>query len=168
MDFGLVGIEQVGVMARGLGLAVFVGMLAYVSLTDVRRRVIPNRALAVAFLARLAYLLCVGGGMGGLARSLAGGLAAVAPVLVVALVLCRARGAVGVGGGDVKLLFVVGCYLGWWGGLLVETLACLAGSLASVARSLVAREPVRLQEGFPLAPYVAAACLVVLLAGALP
>lgn len=151
-----------GLTAEGLELAAFACVLAYVSLADLRRRIIPNRALGLALLVRVTYLACGGGGLGGIAQSLGAGLAVVAPILLVAFVLHRVRGSAGVGGGDVKLLFVVGCYLGWWRGLVVVALACLVGAVAAMARALVVREPARAEEGFPLGPYVALACCFVL------
>jgi leader peptidase (prepilin peptidase)/N-methyltransferase len=84
---------------------VFLTMLAAVTLTDLERRVIPNRILAAGALAGAALVLAAYPGSlaeHGIAAATAGGL-----LLLVALAYPR-----GMGMGDVKLAAVMGLYLG--------------------------------------------------------
>ena len=59
--------------------------------------------------------------------SLIGGLAVAAAVLAVVLISEKIRGVEAMGGGDIKLLFVTGLYLGWKGNILCLFAACIIG-----------------------------------------
>ncbi|MCB0828400.1 MAG: prepilin peptidase [Solirubrobacterales bacterium] len=136
------------------GAAVLAATLAVVSVTDLRRRVIPNRILLAA--AAVGLALASRQGPGSLLVAVVCSVLASGPLLVIALI----RPA-GIGMGDVKLAAVVGLFLGWqaWPALLTGlALATLAGGLASLGSG---RPPS--QTAVPLAPFVAAGTLPVLL-----
>ena len=148
--------------------------LAWVSVTDIRRRTIPNRVLAAALVLRLAC--CAQQGPARVLMAVASGVALATPALLIGLVCWYAHGRVGVGGGDVKLMFVLGCYVGLWHGMLALAVGCAAGVAYSVTRHLCARvrEGERVQEGehlgkgerlgaqgFPLAPFLLVGCALV-------
>lgn len=149
-------------------LVVLLGALAWSTVTDLRRRAIPNGcALAVALSG-----LALGAAEGVPARSLAGGLVALAVLLLAAWASARRAGAPGVGGGDVKLLSALGLWLGPVTGLAAVALSCLLGvvgwALAVGARRLWRRsegespceDPAGL--GIPMAPAIALAALLAL------
>lgn len=118
------------------------------SITDLRARVIPDRLTAPVAAAGLA-LAAATDGAGGLFGAAAAGIAVALPLFVVA----RIRPA-GMGMGDVKLVAVIGVYLGMaaWGALLAAlALATLTGILISLGRRT---SPAR--TSLPLAPFLAA------------
>lgn len=128
--------------------ACIVSLLAYATLLvaffhasviDVKTRIVPASSLVGAFGAWAAAVLS-GVAMGAcpfvfslgsahpsswVAESLAGGFLAGGISLASALVLERRSGDVALGGGDVKLLFVAGLYLGPSGGLAMLGAACM-------------------------------------------
>jgi leader peptidase (prepilin peptidase)/N-methyltransferase len=138
-----------------LGL-VLVATLAAVTLTDLERRVIPNRILLAAAAIGLAVIAV--GDPAALPDRIAWGLAAGGGLLVVALAHPR-----GMGMGDVKLAAVLGLFLGRAvaPALLV---AFAAGALVGVA--LMARHGSGARKrAIPFGPFLALGGIVGLLAG---
>jgi leader peptidase (prepilin peptidase) / N-methyltransferase len=141
--------------AIALGL-VLVATLVAVSLTDLERRVIPNRILAVAAAAGLAITAATD--PGALPERIASGLAAGGVLLIAALAYPR-----GMGMGDVKLAATMGVFLG---PLVAVALlvGLLAGSLAGLV--LIARHGAAARKtAIPFGPFLALGGIVALLAG---
>ena len=149
-------------------LVVLLGALTWSTVTDLRRRAIPNGCAFATALSGLA----LGVAEGTLARSLAGGLVVLAMLLLAAGASARVSGAPGIGGGDVKLLSALGLWLGPVTGLAAVALSCLLGvvgwALAAGARRLRCRsegeapcgDPAGL--GIPMAPAIALAARLAL------
>jgi leader peptidase (prepilin peptidase)/N-methyltransferase len=140
-------------LAMGL---VLVTTLAAITLTDLERRIIPNRILVVAALAGGAIAAVTDPASlpeRGIAAAAAGGL-----LLITALVYPA-----GMGMGDVKLAAVLGIYLGAAvaPALLVGFLAGAAVGLAMMLRDGAAAR----KRGVPFGPFLALGGLVGLLAG---
>ena len=127
--------------------------LAAATVTDLRTRRIPNRLTAGA--AALGVVLAAAAGAGALGNALAAAIAVSAPLLAVSLIRPE-----GMGMGDVKLVAVLGLYLGWaaWPALLISLL--LAG-LVGVLLALGTRTPPS-RAAVPLAPFIAVGSLPVL------
>jgi leader peptidase (prepilin peptidase)/N-methyltransferase len=138
-----------------LGL-VFATMLVAVTLTDLERRVIPNKILIVAAVAGVAIAAATD--PGGLPeRAIA---AAAAGGLLLAAALAYPRG---MGLGDVKLAAVMGLFLGR-GVAPALLVALLAGSLAGLA--MIARHGAAARKrAIPFGPCLALGGVVGLLAG---
>lgn len=142
-------------MEIALGLA-FVTTLLAVTLTDLDRRVIPNRILLVAAVVGVA--LVVIGDPSSLPERAAAALAAGGAFFLVALAYPR-----GMGLGDVKLAALMGLYLGRDVAPAI-LVALLAGSL--VGLFLIAREGSSARKrAIPFGPFLALGGVVGLLAG---
>ena len=138
-----------------LGLA-FVTTLLAVTLTDLDRRVIPNRILLVA--AAVGVSLIVVGDPSSLAERTAAALGAGGAFFLVALAYPR-----GMGLGDVKLAALMGLYLGREVAPAI-LVALLAGS--AVGLILIAREGASARKrAIPFGPFLAFGGVVGLLAG---
>jgi leader peptidase (prepilin peptidase)/N-methyltransferase len=135
---------------------VLVPMLVAVTLTDLERRIIPNRVLAAAALVGIAIVA-----VGEPATLLGRGVAAVVAggLLHSANLLDRAA----FGFGDVKLAAVMGLFLGPDVAVAMIT-ALLAGSALAVAISLRSGSLARKQT-IPFGPCLALGAVVALLAG---
>lgn len=162
--FAAVGV-RVGADAALPAFLLFTWTLLVVAVIDARTRKIPNR-LTYPLIPALAVLVVaaalVEGEPGVAVRALAGGLVAFLALLALALVSPR-----GMGLGDVKLAAFVGLglgYLGWGHVLLGLVGAFLLGGV--VALVLVATRLRRRSDALPFGPYLAAAALVALVAGA--
>jgi leader peptidase (prepilin peptidase) / N-methyltransferase len=138
-----------------LGL-VFVTMLVAITLTDLERRIIPNRILAAA--AALGVAIAAAGDPGSLPeRAIA---AAAGGGLLFAAALAYPRG---MGLGDVKLAATMGLFLGRdvAPAILVALLAGSAVGLAMIAREGAAAR----KRAIPFGPFLALGGVVGLLAG---
>jgi leader peptidase (prepilin peptidase)/N-methyltransferase len=145
--------DDPGQVALGL---VFVTMLAAITLTDLERRVIPNRILLAS--AILAVAIAAIADPGSLPERLASAAAAGGLLFLAALAYPR-----GMGMGDVKLAATMGLFLGRnvAPALLV---ALLAGSL--VGMILIARHGSEARKwAIPFGPFLALGGVVGLLAG---
>jgi leader peptidase (prepilin peptidase) / N-methyltransferase len=145
--------DQPAQLALGL---VFVATLAAVTLTDLERRIIPNRILLASAIAGVAIAAAADPSSlpeRGTAALAAGGL-----LLLTALVYPS-----GMGMGDVKLAALMGLYLG---AAVAPALLIgfLAGALVGVA--IIAREGgAARKKGIPFGPFLALGGLIGLLAG---
>lgn len=141
--------------AIALGL-VFVSVLVTVTVTDLERRIIPNKVLLVASILGLAIAAI--GDPGSLPERLAA--AAAAGGLLFAAALAYPRG---MGLGDVKLAAVMGLFLGRNVGPAI-LVALLAGSV--VGLGIIARHGAAARkQAIPFGPFLALGGLVGLLAG---
>jgi leader peptidase (prepilin peptidase)/N-methyltransferase len=142
-----------GEIALGL---VFVTALVAVTLTDLERKIIPNKVLLVA--AILAVAIAAVSDPGSLPERAAAAAAAGGLLFLAALAYPR-----GMGLGDVKLAAAMGLFLGRDVGAAL-LIALLAGSL--VGLGIMAREgPAARKRGIPFGPFLALGGLVGLLAG---
>lgn len=143
-----------------IGLLLFAGVLAWASVVDVRHRIIPNAAVVAG-----AAVWCVSVALGAFASagsivmSIVEGLAVSAFALACSLLLDRFTGASSLGGGDVKLLFPIGLFVGVEAGLATLGLACVFAAVYCAARSFM-KSPI---STFPFAPFLSLAFLCVIM-----
>ena len=133
---------------------IFLVILVVVCVSDLRCRRIPNRATgAAAAVGVVAMLADDPGRLPG--AVLAAGLVT-APLLLASLLRPE-----GMGMGDVKLMAVIGLYVGW-AAVPVMLAGLLAATVAGVLISLARRRPVG-QTELPVAPFLAVAAIPALL-----
>jgi leader peptidase (prepilin peptidase)/N-methyltransferase len=135
---------------------VFVAMLAVVTLTDLERRIIPNRALIAG--AIICVAIAAPTDPGGLAERAIAGAGAGALFFLVALAYPQ-----GMGLGDVKLAATMGLFLGRAVAPAILA-ALLAGSLVGLALMLRHGAGAR-KMAIPFGPFLAFGGIVGLLAG---
>ena len=139
---------------------VFLGCLFLLTLTDLDAMIIPDGCHIAALLAWLAALPFVGMGRGEIITHLVAGVALGGGLLLISLAMDRIMGRDTLGGGDIKLLAVVGLYLGPIGALFALVLACVIGLLFHALRRGEGARP------FPFGPSIAVAAAAMLLYGA--
>lgn len=139
---------------------IYIMMLFLLTLTDIDSMEIPDSCHVIMIIAwavtaywiydtneilmRIAAAFVFGGG-----------------VLVISLIMDHVMKKDTLGGGDIKLLFVTGLYFGFVGTLFVLMLACIAGLVFNMCL-MKKRDN---NGGFPFGPWIAAASIVMLLAG---
>jgi leader peptidase (prepilin peptidase)/N-methyltransferase len=139
---------------------VFLGCLFLLTLTDLDAMIIPDGCHIVALLAWLAALPFVGMGRGEIITHLIAGVAMGGGLLLISLAMDKIMGRDTMGGGDIKLMAVVGLYLGPIGALFALVLACVIGLLFHALRRGEEARP------FPFGPSIAGATAAMLLFGA--
>jgi prepilin peptidase CpaA len=105
-------------------IALLVSLLLFCSATDLKMRRVPNAVLLPALMTAL-FLNSIGGGLAGLADSVAG--------LAIGLLMLMPLHVLGrMGAGDIKLLGVVGSILGAWGAIVAGLATMMAGGILAV------------------------------------
>ena len=139
---------------------IFASCLFCLSLVDLDTQIIPDRFLVIPIAARCAELLLTGGVSLLLSGALPG-LVIAGSVLVISLVMDKILKKDTMGGGDIKLLFVIGLFLTLPECLLMVMIACVIGI---VMASLLMR--VSPDTPFPFGPALSIAAIVTMLVGA--
>lgn len=142
----------------------FVSILYIITLTDLQDCIIPNRCIAAAVLVRVLYFLITKeGNFRQFLWLLTEGLFVSVPVLLLVLFVEAILRKEAFGGGDIKLLFVLGLYLGLVKCLLMLLVACV---LSIIGRMLaIKKSGVKGSVVFPFGPYLATGSVVALLFG---
>ena len=166
-----------GFSARTMAAIIFFYVLLLLAFIDMDTMRLPNSLVGllgavgvsgVAFsqLTGRPFLPLVSAGGGMLAEPAIGaGLGVIlsaGTMFVVAITYARIRGLKGFGAGDIKLLAVIGLFLGPYG-LLVMFLASIGGSIYGIVTSRRSDEGMR--HKFPFGPFLALAAVVVTLGG---
>ncbi|MBI4264793.1 MAG: prepilin peptidase [Acidobacteria bacterium] len=127
---------------------------------DLRHRILPNVITLPGIVAGfIASLFLPPGWLSSLIGLLAGG----GVLLAIAEVYYRTRGQEGLGMGDVKMLAMIGAFLGWQLMLLTLILASFAGSVIGVA--MIAAGRGGMQAALPFGTFLALGALVAAVAG---
>ncbi|NKB87437.1 MAG: prepilin peptidase [Acidobacteria bacterium] len=155
-------VAQWGLTVSAFSVGLFSYLMLVLALIDVDHRILPNVitlpgaviGLALAFVdPRVAWLDSLIGGF------LGGGL-----LYFVAWGYLKLRGREGMGMGDVKMMLLVGSFLGWQGALMTIFIGSLLGSVVGVALiSLSSRKG--WQYALPFGTFLAAAGILVAFRG---
>ena len=138
----------------------FASALLVLGAIDLRHRILPDAitlpgaALGLVLSLRLAP---------GFLDALAGAAVGAAVPLAIARTYRRVRGVEGLGMGDVKMLAMIGAWLGWQAALLTLLIASLLGSLAGFALIAAGRGDARYP--LPFGSFLAVAAFAAALAG---
>lgn len=133
--------------------------LFVIALIDGDTMEIPDGLTLFCLVCYVAFVPFEGDLAGRLYQGLLGAAAIGGGMLVVSLLMDFLLKRETLGGGDVKLFFVLGFYTGLWKGLLMLILACIVG----LAFALAFRKAPK--KEFPFGPAIVIAAVAVLLAG---
>lgn len=144
-----------GLTLQTLSAAVLCGCLLCLSLVDLDTQIIPNRFLLIPGLLRMGQLALEHKLLSGLLIGLifGGGL------LLLTLVMDKLLGAESLGGGDIKLVALLGLYFSIPECFFLLILACCLGLFAAFAQKIKAG------VAFPFGPYISVAAWLTLLIG---
>lgn len=154
-------VVRFGVTASAAGAALFCAALVALAAIDIEHFLLPDKitlpglAVALALQPVLAW--------GSIPGALQGALLGAGLLLVMAGLWELLRGVEGMGLGDVKMLAMIGAFLGVHGVVVTLVFASLAGSVVGVA--LLARGSIELQGKLPFGFFLAAGAAVALFAG---
>jgi len=137
---------------------IFVSCLFTLSLVDLDTQIIPDRFLLIPFIARVIELLLTRG-LAGL-TALIPGLIIGGSVLVLSLIMDKVLKKDTMGGGDIKLLALIGCFLPLTECLLMVMIACVIGiAMASILLKVDS------ETAFPFGPALSLAAVITLFIG---
>lgn len=162
-----------GISLMLLQMAVLSAVLLCLTLTDLDEQRIPNILIVVGIFNCLLFTVLIGlaSGLGGLAilialgLSVADGLIIAVPVLVISLIMDKVLGRQSMGGGDIKLFFMVGMYFVWQENILLVFLACVLGIIFALVVQRRESAGRRDAATFAFGPAIAMAAWLVMLFG---
>ncbi|MBQ6843009.1 MAG: prepilin peptidase [Agathobacter sp.] len=145
-------------------MLLFICILYLVSVTDIYAQVIPDGCLLVAVLIRLIYYVVFEEFQWQeLLMLLVDGIAVSVPLLFLVLLMERLWQREVMGGGDIKLLFVTGLYIGWANNLLALFFACIFGIVVGLIQQKKTENVESLY--FPFGPSIALGTFLSMLVG---
>ena len=142
-----------------LSLMALCSCLFCLSLVDLDTQIIPNRFLVIPGAVRLGELLLTEG-VRGLAAPLLTGLCLGGSVLILSLIMDKLLKKDTMGGGDIKLLGLLGLYFSVPECLLLLILACVIGIFMAAVLMKVRKD-----AAFPFGPALSLAAWITLLVG---
>ncbi len=144
---------------------VFAAGLIALTWIDLDHRLLPDRITLPGIVAGLALapLRSHGAPLDGLSAAALGVLVGGGSLWLVAWLYERMTGREGMGGGDIKLLAMIGAFLGWQGVLLSLFLGSVVGSVIGVGIMIARGADTRL--ALPFGPFLAIGALTTLLQG---
>jgi leader peptidase (prepilin peptidase) / N-methyltransferase len=156
---------RLGFTIELLGAFWFAASLLALTFIDLDHRLLPDRITLPGIVAGLLLAACAPTNDRWVAiqSSVIGILVGGGVLWVVAQAYRLYSGQEGMGGGDIKLLAMIGAFLGWQGVLLTLLLASFAGSAVGIVLMIVRRADSKL--AIPFGPFLALGALVALFWG---
>ena len=145
---------------QALEYMIFACLLMACSFADLEGRIIPDRYIISGLLVRAAFFVILNDPAKVALDDLIGGVGIAGLLLVVVLVFEKIKGIEAMGGGDIKLIFMTGIFLGWKVNLLCLFIACIIGIISGLA--------FKSEDGdktFPWGPSIALAAVICMLFG---
>ena len=149
---------------QALEMLLFACVLLAAAFADLEGYIIPDRYIIAGIVLRIPFFFLLPDTKAQIVDALLGGFAVGGGLLAVVLLYEKARKVEAMGGGDLKLLFLTGLYLGWAKNFLCLLLACLLGIAfgALTQKSRAGQENAKL---FPWGPSISAAAIITVLVG---
>ena len=152
-----------GLSLTGLAMVFFCSALVVITFIDLEHQIIPDEislpGIVIGFI--LSFFLTEPGWLNSLIGLLLGG----GSLLLVAWTYHRLTGNEGMGGGDIKLLAMMGAFLGWKAVPFILFTSSLSGSVIGLSLMMVQRKDGKL--AIPFGPYLALGALLYLFYGKL-
>lgn len=144
----------------------FASVLLAVSCIDIKHRIIPDViSIPGAMIFSLANIFILNADI----FSVAGGMVTGSgSLLLISLVYYLVRKQTGIGGGDIKLMAMIGGITGIQGTFFTIFIASVSGSLAGILiilNSLIVREKTDMMQKIPFGPFLSASALLYLFYG---
>jgi leader peptidase (prepilin peptidase)/N-methyltransferase len=153
---------KAGVSLEYVFLMFFGASLIAIAFIDLQHRIIPHVLSLPGIVVGFAFALFPFSSLSWI-DSLVGIVAGGGFLLVVALAFEKMTGRQGMGMGDVKMLAMIGAWMGWRALLFIVLLSSLAGSLIGAAVLLMSRKGMR--TSIPFGPFLALGSLIFLFFG---
>lgn len=149
------------VTPRALTLLLLCAILLTASLVDLESGIIPDRLILAGIGVFLIFSFFEDGPvLETLGRGLFGALAVTLPLLLLVLLADKVLKRDTMGGGDIKLIFMIGLFFDWQQNLLLLIAACILGLLLALILGKA-----RPNTQFPFGPALAGAAWLVMLFG---
>lgn len=140
--------------------AILLCLLIVVALVDLETQIIPDRLIIAGIAVFLVFTLFQADKPGYLLWGIVGGFSIALPLLLLVLLADKVLKRETMGGGDIKLIFMIGLFFDWKINLFHIILSCVAGLALAVV--LVKAKP---NTPFPFGPAICIAAFICMLCG---
>lgn len=148
----------IGVSWELLMWLILAALLLELSLIDAREQILPDGLLIAAAVVRLVFWVIEGHSLLALGGMAIGALSISVPLLLLSLLMDKVLGRESMGGGDIKLMAVLGLYFPWQQMVFLLLASCLVGIVGGLISA-------KRGKPFPFGPYIALGAIITRLAG---
>jgi leader peptidase (prepilin peptidase)/N-methyltransferase len=153
---------QFGLSPKTIFLLLFTAALIAIAFIDLDHKIIPDVISLPGILVGLAFSFFPSAGIFPL-DALIGAAGGAAFLLLVGTVFEKVTGREGMGGGDVKLLAMIGAWMGWKALPFIILISSLTGAVIGGVSLVISRQGVR--SRIPFGPFLALGALIFLFFG---
>lgn len=152
---------RLGVSWELVEFLIWAGILLWVSFRDLEDYIVPDGLIIAGIVLRVIFVL-LSGNIGKLAlQSVIGGLSISVPLLLTVFIMEKILKREAMGGGDIKLVFMMGLYFKWTVNLAAFLFGCILGLLTAFALPKLKNA----EKQLPFAPALAGGWFLALLFG---
>jgi len=155
-------VYKYGFSMRCIECLLFACILLAISFADLEDYLIPDRFIIAGVIIRIVFILLSGNIKTELISALIGGFAVAIALLLIVIVFEKIIKKDAMGGGDIKLIFMTGLYLGWQRNILCIMVACVIGIVFGL---IYQRNKDEDSKVFPFGPSIALAAWLVYMFG---
>jgi leader peptidase (prepilin peptidase) / N-methyltransferase len=155
---------QYDISFQTLECMLFACILLGAAFADLKGYIIPDRFIVAGIVLRIPFFFLLSDLKGQLVSAVLGGFVVGGGLLLIVLFYEKVRKIEAMGGGDLKLLFVTGLYLGFAKNVLCLLFACVIGIVFALITAK-ARENQENAKIFPWGPSISAAAILTMLIG---
>ena len=165
---GLAIYQDIGYLALEIATTfIFVGFLVVISFIDLEFTIIPDKivylGLSIGLLLGISAAV-IGKDINLILFRVLGAVAGAGVIILIAVVGSAVFRKEAMGGGDVKLMAMIGIYIGLWPHILITLIAAsIFGSIVGVTLILVRKK--KMESAIPFGPFLAIGALLSLLYG---
>lgn len=129
-------LARFGLTPDTLKYLILASLLFAAAFADIHGGMIPDRLIIIGTVCAFAFAFfpVEGSVPGSLLRTLVNGISVALPLLIVVLMFDKVMKKETMGGGDIKLMFLIGLYFDWALNILILILACVIGLIFALVR----------------------------------
>ena len=157
LSFVLV-VYKYGLTIETIMYLILISLMLCASFADLEDYLIPDRLIVFGLINRLVFILIGNNIKNELISSLIGGLCISVPILILSIVMSKILKRDAMGGGDIKLFFMLGTYFSVSQNIFSVLLACIIGIVFSVITK-------KTKDEFPFGPSICLAYFLTMMIG---
>lgn len=129
-----------GLTIKTAELLLLASVLLCITFADLEDYLVPDRLIIIGIVIRLIFAVCAPTEsiLMELLNALIGGAAVAVPLLIFVIVADKVMGRATMGGGDIKLIFMIGLYFNWKISLLIMIMSCFIGIIFAAISKVIA------------------------------
>lgn len=151
-------VHKYGLTIETIMYLILISLMLCISFADLEDYLIPDRLIIFGLINRLVFILIGNNIKSELISSLIGGLSTSVPILILSIVMTKILKRDAMGGGDIKLFFMLGTYFSISQNLLSILLACVIGIIFSIITK-------KIKDEFPFGPSICLAYFITIMIG---